>query len=121
MVPAEVLTWVRDVFGSCNRAVTAQLSNNPNAAEESFDHAWIAHLNGYATPRRLGNGWTVKIETHFLGGMRHFRRWEIADIGILLFIRDPLRVATRHEFPTKFVADAEARNGCRVRLIRGYS
>jgi hypothetical protein len=75
--------------------VTAQLSNNPNAAEESFDHAWIAHLNGYSTPRRLGNGWTVKIETHFLGGMRHFRRWEIADIGILLFIRDPLRVATR--------------------------
>lgn len=95
MVPAEVLTWVRDVFGSCNRAVTAQLSNNPNAAEESFDHAWIAHLNDYATPRRLGNGWTVKIETHFLGGMRHFGRWEIADIGILLFIRDPVRVATR--------------------------
>jgi hypothetical protein len=95
VVPAEVLTWVRDVFGSCNKAVTAQLSNNPNAAEESFDHAWIAHLNGYATPRRLGNGWTVKIETHFLGGMRHFRRWEIADIGILLFIRDLLWVATR--------------------------
>ena len=66
--------------------------------ESSWTHAQrsnAAHLNGYATPRRLGNGWTVKIETHFLGGMRHFRRWEIADIGILLFIRDPLRVATR--------------------------
>jgi hypothetical protein len=95
MVPLKVVTWVRDVFRACNRSVTANLSNNPNAAEESFDMAWIAHLNGYATPRRLTSGWTVKIETHFLGGMRHFRHWEIADIGVLLFVRDPPHVITR--------------------------
>ncbi len=29
----------------------------------------------------------VKIETHYLGGMRHFYRWEIADIGVLVFLR----------------------------------
>lgn len=95
MVPPEVVTWLRDVFRACNQSVTANLSNNPNAAEESFDMAWISHLNGYATPRRLDSGWTVKIETHFLGGMRHFRGWEIADIGVLLFVRDPTHVITR--------------------------
>jgi hypothetical protein len=39
------------------------------------------------------SGWTVNIATHFLGGGRHFavwpeqRRWEIADIGVLILFR----------------------------------
>jgi len=27
--------------------------------------------------------------------MRHFRQWGIADIGLLLFVRDPVQVITR--------------------------
>lgn len=33
-------------------------------------------------------GWTVYIQTHFLGGRRHFYNWEVADIGLLVIFRD---------------------------------
>jgi hypothetical protein len=35
-LPPDVFDWVRTVFGDCNARVTAKLSRNPNAPEESF-------------------------------------------------------------------------------------
>src|SRR5688572_12983193 len=84
-IPADVTEWIRTVFRECNERITEKLSNNPNLPEESLDLTWIEHLSQYASPVTLGSLWTVKIETHYLGGLRHFRNWEIADIGVLMF------------------------------------
>jgi hypothetical protein len=86
-IPADVTEWIRTVFRECNERITEKLSNNPNLPEESLDLTWIEHLSQFASPVTLSSSWTVKIETHYLGGLRHFRNWEIADIGILMFFR----------------------------------
>jgi hypothetical protein len=86
-LPDQVLSWVRSVFAACNARTTEKLSLSPNAPEESLDLTWIEHLSRFSSPVTLGSGWLVKIETHYLGGMRHFRRWEIADIGLLAHLR----------------------------------
>ena len=86
-VPADVTEWVRDVFRECNRRISEKLSANPNLPEESFDLSWIEHLTHFSAPRTLPSGWIVRIETHYLGGLRHFRNFEVADIGLLYFLR----------------------------------
>lgn len=91
-VPTEVIDWVRQAFRGCNIRVTEKLSNNPNVQEESLDFSWIEHFSHLSSAVTLSSGWTVKIETHYLGGLRHYRNWEIADIGILLFFRRSGRV-----------------------------
>lgn len=86
-IPNDVVDWVRDTFRLCNIRVSEKLTNNPNLPEESLDLTWIEHFSQFASPVTLSSAWTVKIETHYLGGLRHYQRWEIADIGVLLFIR----------------------------------
>jgi hypothetical protein len=86
-IPQDVRDWFRDVFRGCNERISEKLSNNPNLPEESLDLTWIEHLSQYASPVTLKSSWTIKIETHYLGGLRHFYRWEIADIGLLIFFR----------------------------------
>ena len=87
-LPLDLIEWIRSVFARCNSRVTEKLSMSPNVAEESLDLTWIEHLSLYSSPVAFGSGWTVKVESHFLGGRRHFEgRWEIADIGVLVFIR----------------------------------
>jgi hypothetical protein len=77
---------VRGVFRGCNARITKKLSNNPNLPEESLDLTWIEHFSQFSSPVTLSSNWTVKIESHYLGGLRHFQRWEIADVGVLLFV-----------------------------------
>lgn len=91
-IPPDVSRWLNGVFYDCNSRVTEKLSNNPNLPEESLDLTWIEHLSRFSAPVTLESAWTAKIETHYLGGLRHFRRWEIADIGLLLFIRKGGRI-----------------------------
>lgn len=86
-IPTAVLAWIRNVFADCNARVSEKLSNNPNQPEESLDLTWIEHLSQYSSPVTVSTSWLVKIETHYLGGLHHFSRWEIADLGMLLFIR----------------------------------
>jgi hypothetical protein len=86
-IPQDVLAWVQEVFAECNRRVTDRLDRNPNAPEESFDLTWIEQVGRYSSPTIFPSQWTARIETHYLGGLRHFHRWEIADIGVLVFLR----------------------------------
>ena len=86
-LPDDALSWIRSVLAACNARTTEKLSMNPNAPEESLDLTWIEHMSRFSSPVTLDSGWLVKIETHYLGGMRHFRRWEIADIGLLVHLR----------------------------------
>ena len=69
-IPQDVKEWIRKAFRECNERITEKLSNNPNLPEESLDLTWIEHLSQYASPVTLGSSWTIKIETHYLGGLR---------------------------------------------------
>ena len=91
-LPPDVQQWLSDVFSSCNAQVTAKLCNNPNMQEEWLDHSWIEEISRFSTPLTLSSAWTVRLQAHYLGGLRHFGMWEIADIGVLLFIRTPSQV-----------------------------
>ncbi len=92
--PRDVFEWVTDVFWQCNMRISEKLTNNPNIPEQSLDLTWVEHFSQFTSPVTLGSSWTVKVETHYLGGLRHYYNWEIADIGVLLFIRRGGRVAT---------------------------
>ncbi|WP_437205842.1 hypothetical protein [Planctomicrobium sp. SH664] len=85
--PEGVLKWISQVFTECDHRITQKIHNNPNLLEESLDLTWIEHLSQFSAPVRIDGAWTVKIESHFLGGLRHFYQWEIADVGVLLFVR----------------------------------
>jgi len=93
-LPSNVLRWLAQVFGDCDRRIAQKLHNNPNLPEESLDLTWIEHLSQFSSAVTLDSAWTVRIESHFLGGLRHFYRWEIADVGVLLFVRRGGRIRT---------------------------
>ncbi len=93
-VHPDVVTWLKTVFRDCNERITEKLNNNPNAPEESLDLTWIEHLSRYSSPVTLSQSWSVKVQAHYLGGLRHFYRWEIADIGVLLFLRSGGQIKT---------------------------
>ena len=87
-IPPEVYDWVTNIFRNCNINLSEKLSNNPNCHEEHLDIALIEFLSKYASPITIGNHWTVRIDTHFIGGRRHFYKWEVADIGVLVFFKN---------------------------------
>jgi hypothetical protein len=91
-VPRDVSQWLFEVFAACNQRVTEKLCNNPNMQEEWLDYSWIEQVSRFSAPLTLSSSWTVRLQAHFLSGLRHFRTWEIGDIGVLLFIRSPTRV-----------------------------
>jgi len=86
-IPKEVTNWLSKIFVGCNERISLKLSNNPNLPEESLDLTWIEHLSQYSSPKTFSSAWTVRLDTHYLGGLRHFYGWEIADIGLLIFFR----------------------------------
>lgn len=90
--PSPVISYVRSIFAGANRRVSEKLARVPNCSEPSLDLTMIEHLTRYAAPRVVAPGWTVKLDVHFLGGLRHFYRWEIADIGILVFAKQGTQV-----------------------------
>jgi hypothetical protein len=56
----------------------------------------LEHLSGYAAPRRFASDWTIRLDTHYLGGLRHYYgRWEIADIGVLIFFQQAGQLVRR--------------------------
>ena len=97
-LPKEVVGWVRRVFADCNRFTTKKLSDIPTVHEPQLDMSFIESLSREpAPPPSMTAGWNVYIETHFLGGRAMFRNWEIADIGLLIQLRQNgrlLRVKT---------------------------
>jgi hypothetical protein len=93
-IPSDVLDWLRRVFAECNDAVTRRIAAMPTTHETSLDMTLIESVSATPTPVVTNSGWSVALQTHYLGGGRHFaydemfpRRWEIADIGILVMFR----------------------------------
>ena len=116
-VPNDVSEWLAEVFSECNERVTEKLCNNPNMQEEWLDYSWIEQVSRFSTPMTLSSEWTVRLQAHYLGGMRHFRTWEVGDIGVLLFIRTPTRIArskvallqSKRLYPTNMAVTEETR------------
>ena len=86
-IPAEVVDWFRDVFAALNRRLSEKIENAPPIPETHLDTTFIEHLNAYSSPRAFPTGWAIRIDTHYLGGMRHFYSWEIADLGVFVFFQ----------------------------------
>lgn len=86
-IPGDVAEWVRQVFSDCNRRTSQKLMEMPTTHEESLDFTFIEALSRHAAPIKFPSEWIVRLDTHYLGGRRHFFGWEIADIGILVVFR----------------------------------
>jgi len=91
LIPERAVDWVRGVFAGVNKQVTETLSLIPTHHEPELDMQFIAALNRAPAVADV-SGWTVYIQTHFLGGRRHFYNWEVADIGLLVIFRNPGKV-----------------------------
>lgn len=86
-LPSEVIEYVRGIFSNCNTRVSSKLSRMPTTHETSLDLSFIEAISQFATPQRLSSDWVVRLDTHYLGGGRHFGEWEIADIGFIIVFR----------------------------------
>lgn len=126
-IPDDVVAWFRTVFGQANRSICERLANVPNIRETSLDDGLIEALIPDSAPTLLPSGAIVRMDTHNIGGLRRMgsphwdwdfpqrRRWETADIAILVFVyrRDTLiakkigLLQSKRLFPTNHDVDDE--------------
>lgn len=85
-IPTDVIVWFREAFAEANRSVTETLLNVPNIREPSLDDAFIQSLVPRSAPTLLASGAIVRMDIHNIGGLRRAHHWEIADIGIVVFV-----------------------------------
>ena len=93
--PPEVHRYVSAIFRSANRRICEKIARVPNCSEPSLDMTLIEHLSQYSGPRVVAPGWAVRLDIHYLGGLRHFHGWEIADIGLLVFAKQGSSVVAK--------------------------
>jgi hypothetical protein len=86
-IPANVKQWIRSVFAKVNRRTSNKLTRIPTTHETSLDLTVIEQISQVASPFRFAGDWLVRVDTHYLGGGRHFGEWEIADLGVLVIFR----------------------------------
>ena len=87
-LPAQVMEFLTGLLAECNRRISFQLATFPNAHEEALDLTFISHFAQHAVELvRFGSHWTVRIDAHYIGGGRHYRTWEVADIGLMTIFR----------------------------------
>jgi hypothetical protein len=86
-LPHEANEWLKSVFAEVNHRTSAKLTRIPTTHETSLDLTVIEQLSQFASPFRFSGNWLVRLDTHYLGGGRHFGSWEIADLGILVIFR----------------------------------
>ena len=86
-LPTDVVDFLHKVFSATNLRVTRKISRMPSTHETALDLSLIEALSQHNAPIRFGSGWLVKIDTHYLGGGRHFGSWEVADVGIIVQFR----------------------------------
>ena len=86
-IPKSVCDYVRRIFSEVNDIVSTNLSMNPNTPEETLDISFIHALSSRAYPTIVIPGWAVRLAAHFIGNIRYYRRYEIADIGVVIEYR----------------------------------
>lgn len=120
--PPAVHRYVSKVFSEANRRLAEKIARVPNCPEPSLDLTLIEHLTQYSGAQVVAPGWAVRIDVHYLGGLRHFHRWEIADIGVLVFAKRGSSVVSKKVallqskrlYPEKHGIDEETEEDYRI-------
>jgi len=86
-IPGDVTVFLMERFSECNKRIAYQLSTFPNAHEESLDLLFISYFAVMQGAIKFSSDWTLRFDAHFIGGGRHFRTWEVADIGLMVIFR----------------------------------
>lgn len=94
-IPPSVIAHIRSVFGECSHRAATKMSRMPTTHETSLDLSIIECISSYAGAQQVGDQWVVTLDAHYLGGGRHFGEWEIADLGLIVVIRDRGKVHLR--------------------------
>lgn len=94
-VPEAVVEFIGRAFSHVNDVVSEKISKTPNIPEESLDISFIDALSRFSGPTRVTQNFAVRIATHFIGGLGHYRRYEIADIGVVIVFKRGATVAGR--------------------------
>ena len=85
-IPQDVIDWFRHLFGCANRRLSETLLNVPSVRETTLDDDFIQAIIPHSAPTRLGSGAIVRIDVHNIGGLRRISRWEVGDVGVLVFV-----------------------------------
>ena len=94
-IPADAIEFVRSAFRTANASATLVLTRQPSMHEEALDQQIITALDGVGSRIMPASGTAVGIETHWLGGRRHYGNWEIADIAVAVVARRVGMMAAR--------------------------
>jgi hypothetical protein len=85
-LPQDVIDAARAAFSDANDRVSQLLMRQPAMHEEGLDFHLVSKLDEFGA-QILKSGTALVIETHWLGGRRHWGRWEISDIAIVIAVR----------------------------------
>lgn len=85
-LPEDVIDAVRSLFSDTNDAVSNLLMRQPAMHEEGLDFHLVSKLDEFGS-QVLASGTALVVETHWLGGRRHWGRWEISDIAFVITVR----------------------------------
>lgn len=94
-VPELVRRHIYNIFSGLNDSLSRKISLMPNVPEESLDISFIDNLSNHSAPTIVSPGWAVRMAAHFIGNIRHRRRYEVADIGVVLEFKRKARVLGR--------------------------
>lgn len=94
-VPVSVLERITTIFGEVNDKVSRKISLTPNTPEESLDISFIESLSEHSAPYVVCPEWAIRISSHFIGSIRHYRRYEVADIGVVVVFKRGTRILKR--------------------------
>jgi hypothetical protein len=87
VIPQDAIRFVSSAFAQANGRVSLLLSRQPSIHEEGLDFQLIACLDEIGPRLMPESKAAVEIQTHWLGGRRHFGGWEIADLALFVIIR----------------------------------
>lgn len=85
-LPEDVIDAARAAFSDANDRVSQLLMRQPAMHEEGLDFHLVSKLDEFGA-QILKSGTALVIETHWLGGRRHWGRWEISDIAVVIAVR----------------------------------
>jgi len=85
-LPEDVIDAARAAFSDANDRVSQLLMRQPAMHEEGLDFHLVSKLDEFGA-QILKSGSALVIETHWLGGRRHWGRWEISDIAVVIAVR----------------------------------
>ncbi|MEG3164691.1 hypothetical protein U1701_08805 [Sphingomonas sp. PB2P19] len=86
ILPEDVIDAARAAFSDANDRVSHLLTRQPAMHEEGLDFHLVSKLDEFGA-QILKSGTALAIETHWLGGRRHWGRWEISDIAVVIAVR----------------------------------